>query len=164
MLNAEKYRSQILEFIDKEKTMYFSFKNDNANRLNRCYESNCNHCALYSPNYKCAITRIKWLLSEYKEPIKITKLEFEILKWLDKEGYKFIVRGNWGNLLAYDSKPEKKISSWVSKNESKNLFENLFGFKELFQFVQWEDEEPTSIQDVLKNCEVVDDDTDKRQK
>ena len=40
MLNAEKYRSQILEFIDKEKTIYFSFKNDNANMLNRCCESN----------------------------------------------------------------------------------------------------------------------------
>lgn len=167
MLNAEKYRSQILEFIDKEKTIYFSFKNDNANMLNRCCESNCNYCALCpgdSPNDTCAIARIKWLLSEYKEPIKLTRLEFEILKWLDKGGYKFIVRSNWDNLLAYDSKPEKKFSSWGSKNESKNLFENLFGFKELFQFVQWKDEEPTSIQDVLKNCEVVDDDTDKRQK
>lgn len=29
---------------------------------------------------------------------------------------------------------------------------------------KWEDEKPTLIQDVLRNCEVVDDDTDKRQK
>jgi len=109
MINAEKYRSQILEFIDKEKTMYFSFKNDNANMLNRCCESNCNYCALYSPNDKCAITRIKWLLSEYKEPIKLTRLEFEMLKWLDKAGYKFIVRSPCDNLTAHDSTPEKNL-------------------------------------------------------
>ena len=153
MLNAEKYRSQILEFIDKEKTMYFSFKNDNANMLNRCCESNCNYCALYSPNDKCAITRIKWLLSEYKEPIKLTRLEFEILKWLDKGGYKFIVRSPSGNLVAHDSIPKKVLNGWISENR----YKTLTSFNELFQFIQWHDKEPTSIQDVLRNCEVADD-------
>lgn len=153
MLNAEKYRSQILEFIDKEKTMYFSFKNDNANMLNRCCESNCNYCALYSPNDKCAITRIKWLLSEYKEPIKLTRLEFEILKWLDKGGYKFIVRSPSDNLMAHDSIPKKVLNGWISENR----YKTLTSFNELFQFIQWHDKEPTSIQDVLRNCEVADD-------
>lgn len=30
-------------------------------------------------------------------------------------------------------------------------------FDKLFQFVQWGDSEPTSINNVLKNCEVVND-------
>lgn len=29
----------------------------------------------------------------------------------------------------------------------------------LFQFVQWENSEPTSIEDVLNNCEVVEDES-----
>lgn len=159
MLNAEKYRSQILEFIDKEKTIYFSFKNDNANMLNRCCESNCNYCVLCprdSPNDTCAIARIKWLLSEYRESIKLTRLEFEMLKWLDKAGYKFIARSPFGNLDAFDSTPEKKVNGfngWVSETEYKDLTE----FNELFQFIKWADEEPTSIQEVLKNCEVKED-------
>lgn len=159
MLNAEKYRSQILEFIDKEKTIYFSFKNDNANMLNRCCESNCNYCVLCprdSPNDTCAIARIKWLLSEYRESIKLTRLEFEMLKWLDKAGYKFIARSPFDNLDAFDSTPEKKVNGfngWVSETEYKDLTE----FNELFQFIKWADEEPTSIQEVLKNCEVKED-------
>jgi len=158
MLNAEKYKKEILEFIDKEKTMYFSFKNDNANMLNRCCESNCNYCALYSPNDKCAITRIKWLLSEYKEHIKLTKLEFEIFKWLEKESYKFIVRSQGGDLMTYYSTPKRDDNYWFYDSG----YKILSGFNELFKFVQWEDKEPTSIQDILKNCEVMEDDTDKR--
>jgi len=154
MLNAEKYRSQILEFIDKEKTMYFSFKNDNANRLNRC--SNCDYCVLCpedSSNDTCAIARIKWLLSEYKEPIKLTRLEFEIFKWLDKGDYKFIVRSQGGDLMTYYSTPKRDDNYWFYNSGSKILS----GFNELFKFVQWEDKEPTSIQDILKNCEVMED-------
>ena len=30
-------------------------------------------------------------------------------------------------------------------------------FNKLFQFVQWEDEEPTSIKEVLEDCGVIDD-------
>ena len=157
MLNAEKYRSQILEFIDKEKTIYFSFKNDNANMLNRCCESNCNYCVLCpgdSPNDTCAIARIKWLLSEYKEPIKLTRLEFEILKWLDKGGYKFIVRSPSDNLMAHDSIPKKALNGWISENR----YKTLTSFNDLLHFIKYVDEEPTSIKQVLKNCEVADDD------
>lgn len=28
-------------------------------------------------------------------------------------------------------------------------------FRNLFEFVEWEDKEPTSIQEVLDNCEVI---------
>ena len=156
MLNAEKYKKEILEFIDKEKTMYFSFKNDNANMLNRCCESNCNYCVLCpgdSPNDTCAIARIKWLLSEYKEPIKLTRLEFEMLKWLDKGDYKFIVRNPGGNLMIYYDTPEKDVSFWFYDSGCKILS----GFNELFKFVQWEDEEPTEIKYILESCEVKED-------
>lgn len=157
MLNAEKYRSQILEFIDKEKTMYFSFKNDNANMFNQCCETNCYYCALCSGDSTkepCTITRIKWLLSEYKEPVKLTELEHGILEYLlEKKQYRFVVRERNDCLYIYKSKPKKEADSW----ESLSLNNELGLFNNLFQFVQWEDSEPTSIEYVLNNCEVVND-------
>ena len=154
MLNVGKYRSQILEFSDNEKTMYFSFKNDNANMLNSCHESNCNYYALYSLNDKCSITRMKWLLSKYMEPIKLTRLEFEILKWLDKGGYKFIVRSPNDNLMAHDSIPKKVLYGWISENR----YKILTSFNDLLHFIKYEDEQPTLIQEVLEICEVIEDD------
>lgn len=153
MINAEKYRSQILEFIDKEKTMYFSFKNDNANMLNRCCESNCNYCVLCpgdSPNDTCAIARIKWLLSEYREPIKLTRLEYDVLKYLsDNTTHRYIIRDNYRNIYLFDKKPKKSGGIWYG-----NGAHSMAVFNKLFQFVQREDKEPTSIQEALRNCEV----------
>lgn len=96
----------------------------------------------------------KW--SKEHQPLKLTRFEFEMLKWLDKGGYKFIARSPFDNLDAFDSTPEKKVNGfngWVSETEYKDLTE----FNELFQFIKWADEEPTSIQEVLKNCEVKED-------
>ena len=157
MLNAEKYRSQILEFIDKEKTMYFSFKNDNANMFNQCCETNCYYCALCSGDSTkepCAITRIKWLLSEYKEPVKLTRLEYEILKYIsDNTKYLYITRNSCNGLFLYGMEPSKDNGYWHGK-----YYVGMAPFNKLFQFIQWEDEEPTSIKEVLGNCEVIDDD------
>lgn len=159
MINGEKYRSQILEFIDKEKTMYFSFKNDNANMFNQCCETNCYYCALCSGDSTkepCTITRIKWLLSEYKEPIKVSKLEYDILKYLaDNTKHMYITRNKNGNLYIFDIEPRKSKADdlWTGRGTSW-----LGVFNKLFQFVQWEDSEPTSIKDVLDNCEVIEDD------
>lgn len=56
-----------------------------------------------------------------------------------------------------DSEKEDLLYSfyngWVSKNE----FKTLSSFNELLQFIKWEDEEPASIQEILRNCEVADD-------
>ena len=156
MLNAEKYRSQVLDIIEEGRQ--FAVSKDRQNIVRCTVDFSCGNCIFGGEN-DCgySLARMKWLLSEYKEPIKLTRLEFEILKWLDKEDYKFIVRNPGGNLMIYYDTPEKDVSFWFYDSGCKILS----GFNELFQFVQWEDIEPTSIQDVLKNCEV-EDDTDKR--
>lgn len=33
----------------------------------------------------------------------------------------------------------------------------MFSKKEIFDFLSWEDEEPTLIQNILDNCEVIED-------
>ena len=149
MLNAEKYRSQVLDIIEEGRQ--FAVSKDRQNIVRCTVDFSCGNCIFGGEN-DCgySLARMKWLLSEYKEPIKLTRLEFEILKWLDKEDYKFIVRNPGGNLMIYYDTPEKDVSFWFYDSGCKILS----GFNELFQFVQWEDKEPTSIQEVLKKCEV----------
>lgn len=156
MLNAEKYRNEILEFINKKGTMYFSFKKDNVNKFGQCCEMNCDYCSLYSENSTeepCTIKRIKWLLSEYKEPIKLGKLEYDILKYIsDNTKYLYITRDDCNGLFLYGIEPTKGDGCWYGK-----YYAGMAAFSKLFQFVQWSDEKPTSIKDILKNCEVIED-------
>ena len=98
---------------------------------------------------------MKWMLSEYREPIKLSRLEYEILKHVQKEGFNFITRNNCGNSVIHEIKPIKHDGSigWCTTSKSYMLY----AFNGLFEFVTWEDEKPTSIEYVLKNCEVVND-------
>ena len=153
MLNAEKYKKEILKIV--EEGYYFAVSKDRQYIVRSCAGFTCENCIFNGDNNCCYnLSRMKWLLSEYKESIKLTRLEFEILKWLDKEGYKFIVRSPSDNLMAHDSIPKKVLNGWISENR----YKTLTSFNELLHFIKWEDEEPTSIKQVLKNCEVADDD------
>ena len=153
MIDKETYEREITRMFDSVRTK-------NKGRSDCCGVP-CSRCPLEG---NCRITAwnvfkmIEFVEQWSKEhqPKKLTRFEFEMLKWLDKAGYKFIVRSPWNNLTAHDSTPEKRINGfngWVSENEYKDLTE----FNELFQFIKWADEEPTSIQEVLKNCEVKED-------
>lgn len=150
MLNAEKYNDEILNIM--QDGYYFAVRKDRQS-ITRCggYPK-CENCIFYGEYlHGCDWSRTKWLLSEYKEPIKLTRLEFEILKLLENEGYKYIVRSQINNIIAYNSVPQKLSNSW----ELIGGYKTFSLFNVLFQFIKWEDEEPKSIKDVLENCEVV---------
>lgn len=155
MLNAEKYKKELLEFIKKEKSMKFALKEDNTNMFADCRDICCVDCLLSTTEDICPIERMKWLLSEYKEPIKLSKLEYDILKYLsDNTKHMYIVRDGNGNIFLYDVEPEKSKSApwWTGCGMC-----HMNMFNKLFQFVQWEDSTPTPIKEVLENCEVVED-------
>ena len=150
MIDKETYEREITRMFDSVRTK-------NKGRSDCCGVP-CSRCPLEGI---CRITAwnvfkmIEFVEQWSKEhqPLKLTRFEFEMLKWLDKAGYKFIVRNPGGKLRIYYDTPEKDVSFWISENG----YKTLTSFNELFQFVQWKDEEPTSIQDVLKNCEVKED-------
>ena len=76
---------------------------------------------------------------------KINQEEYEVLKALDDK-WKWIAR-NWSGFLhAYDTKPTKNIAT--------SHWENFVGqTKRLdgkFQFIQWEDEEPHNIAELIE--------------
>ena len=149
MINAEKYRDEILAVTNKHE--YFALKADNPTVITRCNDvEQCRGCLF--DNGTCSFEKMKWLLSEYKEPIKVTRLEHEILKWAKKEGYKYITRDEDCELCTFQSEPEKLNIAW----DCCDVYIELPLFKKLFQFIQWADEKPTSIQEMLNNCEVID--------
>lgn len=151
MLNAEKFKKEILE----NSNVVFDFSvSKEKHKIKKCLRV-CENCIFYDMGDHCSNAKVKWLLSEYKETVKLTELEHGILEYLlKKRQYRFIVRERNGIIYAYKSKPKKEADSWGSLllNNELGLFNNLFAF------VKWEDSKPTSIEDVLGNCEVIEND------
>lgn len=154
MLNAEKNKKKILDIT--ERGYYFAVSKDRQNIIRSCDGLRCENC-IFDEGDKCDCgcnySRMKWMLSEYKEPIKLTRTEYSLLRHVYKLYYKYIARDKNGDISLYLDEPDKDLLTeiWHGKEYEFTLFNSLF------KFVKWEDLEPTSIQEVLNNCEVIED-------
>lgn len=151
MINAEKYKDEINE--EYLNLLKRNVIDGDGNRMNKAIKTIAfKHCG----KQLCgASSTFKWLCEEYKEPVKLSKLEYDILKYLsDNTVHMYIVRDGNGNIFLYDVEPEKSKSApwWTGRGMC-----HMGMFNKLFQFIQWGDSEPTSIEYVLNNCEVVND-------
>lgn len=151
MLNAERFKEEIL----KNSNVVFDFSmNKDKHTIKKCLGT-CDDCFFHEVGDHCSNIKVKWLLSEYKEPVKLTRFEHDVLKHLlEKTQYRFIVREKSDNIYIYKRNP-KKGGAWDSSTGMLNL--NVF--INLFPFIKWEDSAPTAIEDVLNNCEVVEDES-----
>lgn len=149
MLNVEKFKREILAVKNKGD----DFAIDKDNQIRSCEDLKCENC-IFDNGVMCSYSRTEWLLSEYKESTKVTRLEYELLKYWSSEGYKYIARDRDNTLFIYKDKPSKLAEYWA------NLYHYSLddNFRNLFEFVEWEDKEPTSIQEVLGSREVIEDD------
>ena len=69
------------------------------------------------------------LLEEYKEPVKLTKFEYEYLKVAKKEEFNFIARDGDGRLFLYKNKPFKSLDEWiVASKVCCRILDSLFKF------------------------------------
>lgn len=151
MINAEKHKNELRTLFKLNKLQDCALRKDNGS-FGSCYNIFCKNC-MFNDKEGCTYARIKWMLSEYKEPIKLSKLEHDILKYLsDNTRHMYIVRNKSGDIYLYDLEPEKSRSGnwWEGRGVHVMVM-----FNKLFQFVQWEDTEPRSIKEILKNCVVV---------
>lgn len=149
MLNAEKYKKEILE--NSNVVSDFSMSKD-KHVIKKCLGV-CDDCFFHEAGDHCSNIKVKWLLSEYKEPVKLSKLEYDILKHLsDNTKYLYITRDRCNELFLYGMEPTKGDGYWQGK-----YYAGMSAFNKLFQFIKWEDSTPTSINNVLNNCEVVND-------
>ena len=90
------------------------------------------------------------------EVIKMTQLDYEMLKFVQKQGAKYICRDKEGLLNLFENEPYiiNEGSSWYAKGICE-YFDNFTN--QLFQFATWESQKYYVIEDVLNNCEVVKD-------
>ncbi len=77
----------------------------------------------------------------------ISEAERIILENIDKQ-YKCIARDENNYLFVFENKPTKDKSSWQSNGL--DLYEDIFVFNHLFQFITWNDEQPYNIEELLK--------------
>ena len=82
------------------------------------------------------------LLWERKEKPQLNEDEKVILRSLPKE-YKWIARDLSGMVYIFIERPEKGQAIWYGCGQP------MIPFYHLFQFIQWEDDEPYSIEDLL---------------
>lgn len=147
MLKIEKIKDEIKNFYDENNTLrcYLAQIATNQNYSVNCYRGGNVNCS------KCLRLSLLELLEEYKEPIKLTRFEYEYLKVAKENEYHFIARDKDNRLHVTRGKPEKYSTTWDS------ISAYIRVFKSMFSFVKWEDEEPYSIDKILSNCEVMQD-------
>lgn len=111
---------------------------------------NKNSCSSFTCS-ECLRLSLMNLLEEYKKPVKLSKFEYEYLKVAKKEGFNFIARDKSHELCGFDKRPKKRNLMWCSGGDCVHIFESMF------KFVKWEDEESWEIDEILSNCEVMQD-------
>lgn len=151
MLKIEKIKEKIKNF-DTEKcgedlNCYLSRIAANQNYSVDCYRESdldCSECLRLS-----LLELLEEYKEEYKEPIKLTQFEYEYLKVAKENEYNFIARDINNRLYGFEKQPEKRNSMWNSCGDYVGMV------KSTFSFVKWEDEEPWNIDNILANCEVI---------
>ncbi len=95
------------------------FAIDNKNVLRKCVDLKCSEC-LFGEGL-CYFERMKWLLSEYKEKIILSKFEYNILEKAHNRRFEYIIRNECGGLRAYRSSLTKSILSGIHTIETRCL-------------------------------------------
>lgn len=148
MLKIEKIKDEIKNFdtnvnVDKVLSCWLHRITTNSNDNNNiCGVVTCSECLRLS---------LMNLLEEYKEPIKLTRFEYEYLKFAKENEYNFIARDEDGRLFLHSSEPWKGELVW------KYIGSGIRIFTKMFNFVRWQDEKPYNIDEILSNFEVIED-------
>ena len=84
---------------------------------------------------------------------KYNEVEIQTAKNLLKQGYKWIVRSAQGSVVAFSCKPRKREGYWLYPSNlacATEKYALISGkFTPLFQSIEWEDDEPTSLESIV---------------
>ena len=118
------------------------------------FRGECNHRRIHDECKQCSFVEVmgspkncdfavkaEELLEEYIEPKKLTKRERAFCEYA-QSGY--IVRDGYGYCIWHEGKPCKIDGSWHSP------FRQTVIISTLFMFVSYDDEEPYSVEEMLK--------------
>lgn len=141
MTNFEKYKDEILGI---SRTQAIAI-NKRRNAPEKCSHSVCSECLLHEGRSCNQKAIFQWLYSEYQEPApKLTKKE-RVFCEIVRHGY--IARDENGSIACHFPEPQKNIPrhSWHNFYNYK-----IFLDENSFSFIEWKDEKPWSIEDLLK--------------
>ena len=148
MKNKEKYAKELVDIVIEE----WRFALNKDEKIVSCTNIMCSDC-LFNARGGCISERIAWANAEYKEPERFTEREKAFVKLFPE--IKYITRDESGKLAAFSTKPIKDTDDawWVCECDGNVLIE--ISSKNLLKFsaIKWEDQEPTSREDILRESD-----------
>ncbi len=137
MTNYEKYKNQIIELTARGNCIGLL-----NGKIANCNSIHCVHCG-FDKMEDCYNARRDWLNAEYIEKPKLTQREWHLCKAIETG---WIARNESGLLYRFEEKPSKSGEIWFHPG----IMLSLRIVPDCFEFIQWQDEEPWSIEDLLK--------------
>lgn len=146
MKNFEKFETEIMRIVREGHNIAIQ----NGFPV-RCENISCVKCDCYGTGEQCRDKRREWMESEYKERPKLTKKERKFLELLEGKDI-WMVRNKIGTLYIYTIRPVKGCDDWSASGYVCTVrYYGIFDVLEIeFKFIQWEDEEPWDIEELLK--------------
>lgn len=141
MTNAEKYKDAIMAQMCKTG----DWTVDTRGEIASCNNISCNDCKFNINKKSCIDAIIKWLNAEACEKKAFSEKDKEVIRALDK--VKWVAREENGIIYGYHNKPQKSSGTWFCFNDYP-ISLALFSTAE-FSPVKYEDDEPTSREEIL---------------
>lgn len=148
MLNIEDFKEEMI----KKDGGAFGVEAVTHNVL-ECACLGCGKCLFRGD---CKRKRWDWLLSEKKDVIAVTKLEYDVLKFALINGYCYITRTESGHVEVHKEEPRMR-SNEIFGHYWGNRGKSIYLFDDSFHFIRWDGEKkskPMLIEDILNDCEV----------
>lgn len=145
MKNKEKYAKEIVDIVIDE--CHFALNEDG--KIVSCGDIKCSNC-LFNVKQGCNVERMAWANAEYEEPKIFTDREKAFITLFPE--IKYIARDKNNKIFGYHRKPFKDEEEgwWVYKGGGPDtVIEIRFWTPLKFESIQWEDEEPTSREEIL---------------
>lgn len=140
MTNYEKFKETLIDMLKCGDMLAVTKHGEPA----VCGVLDCMHCSFASSQYGfCEEDRVKWLNAEYIEKPKLTQREWHLCKAIETG---WIARNESGLLYRFEEKPSKSGEIWFHLG----IMLSLRIVPDCFEFIQWQDEEPWSVEHLLK--------------
>ena len=150
MTNYEFYKEEI-EMRYRECTPFALTKQD---CIASCRIIDCEECVFSGYNnpetrgLHCGDRKMLWAVQEHVKKQKLTKQERKFCELLDEEDIWFARQRNMTMPTIFIHKPHKTITCWHGDTIQSCELRKYCNAR--FDFIKWEDEEPWSIEDLLK--------------
>ena len=140
MTNYEAYKEEMIKMLLDEGTVSFGVV---KGKIKTCYRAKCSECN-FNGVPSCRDARKDWLHAEYVEQPKLTQRERKLCEVIETG---WIAREKNGMLFLYDEEPGKGAITWSREASASRLDKILLGG---FAFIRWQDDEPWTVEDLLK--------------